>query len=299
MAEHYGAAVITVAVIDSGPSSMAWKVTAGDGRVLCLKDHRLRPLVRLKGEHEFMQRLRERGFAFSPRIVTGTAGDTVMEYRDRTYSLYEFIPSDPAFNWTEGGWSREQARSAGVALGVFHKAAEGWEALFGSADSGAEREWALAVLRRASGLFPHDVMISLSNFEDLLRGARVVASDKQTHGVVHGDYHPGNVLFRGSQVVGVLDYEYCRYDSRWFDVAYATMTFSFESMDPAFALAFLDGYAQEFERLDMLQLQPLVRLSAWLSAVWLIEQCQKGSAAHDHVLPALRKCMGIVSATLD
>jgi Ser/Thr protein kinase RdoA (MazF antagonist) len=249
-----------------------------------------------------MQALRARGFSGAPAVVPATTGDIIVEWRGRMYSLYEWIDSDRAFNWTEGGWSRAQARAAGLALGEFHRAADGVGVEFEFAESGGnggEREWALAVLQRASGLFPDDVMIALSNFEDLLRSARIVASDERTHGVIHGDYHPGNVLFRGEEVVGVLDYEYCRRDSQLFDVAYATMTFSFESMDAAFGLAFLDGYAERFERLEMKQLQPLVRLSAWLSGVWLIEQCQKGAAAHDEVLSALRKCMAIVSATLD
>lgn len=298
VAEHYGATGIAVQPIDSGPASAAWKVTCTAG-VFCFKELRLRAPERVAREHAFMRALREHGFAYAPQVEPATTGGDIVEFDGRRYALYRFIESDEAFVWTVGGWSREQAWAAGRALGEFHRAAAACGVDFAEEDGGGEREWALAVLRRASGMFPNDVMIALANFEDLLRSARVVASDARARGVVHGDYHPGNVLFCGGEVVGVLDYEYCRRDSRWFDVAYATMTFSFESMEPALGLALLDGYAESFERVSIEQLQPLVRLAAWLSAVWLIEQCQKGSAAHDEVLPALRKCMAILSATLD
>jgi Ser/Thr protein kinase RdoA (MazF antagonist) len=324
LAQQYGltAAGVDVRAIQAGPSSQAWRIDVrGDRRSFCLKDNKERSEGRLRAEHAFTAALREAGFGLAPEVVACTAGDTVVLQDGRAYALYRFIESDPVFNWTVGGWGKEEARAAGAALAEFHAYGERCrEALTtvgaavrlgelrpGLAESEPAtaqnlREWGLAVLRRASGLFPDDVMIRLGNFEEVLRSAFVVLSDVRTHGMIHGDFHPGNVLFSSGHVVGLLDYEYCRIDSRLFDVAYATMTFSFEHMDAAYALALLDGYNSKNEfgaALNIAQLQPLVRLSAWLSAVWLIEQCQKGAAGHDEVLPALRKCIAILAASLD
>lgn len=306
VAQHYGlsAAGIEAAPIVGGPSSEAWRVAVrADRRVYCLKSHRERGIDELKAEHALLSCLHEAGFPLSPAAVRHTTGDTAFLHHERAFALYRFIESDAPFVWTRGGWSIQQAHSAGIALAEFHSLASTCRDIVRTPAVTAEglRSWGLAVLQRASGLFPSDVMIRVSKFEEVLRGSFAVASDVRTHGVIHGDFHPGNVLYKGEQVVGVLDYEYCRVDSRLFDVAYATMTFSFENIDPAYSLAFLDGYnlRAKFGKMDIAELQPLVRLSAWLSAIWLIEQCQKDAAGHDEVLPALRKCIAILSATFD
>jgi Ser/Thr protein kinase RdoA (MazF antagonist) len=306
VASHYGvpAGSIDVKAIQAGPATRAWRIDVrADRRIYCLKLHRLLSLQDLQGEHKLLSSLQAAGFSLSPTVTPCTTGDTAFEEKEGVFAMYRFIESAPPFDWTRGGWSIEQAKLAGAALAEFHTYGAQCQALsLKAAVQAADlREWGLSVLQRASGMFPDDVMIKVSRFEDVLRGAFAIAADTRSHGVIHGDFHPGNVLYQDGQVVGVLDYEYCRVDSRLFDVAYATMTFSFEHMEAAYALAVLDGYNSrtQFAKMDMAELQPLVRLSAWLSGIWLIEQCQKGNAEHDEILPALRKCIAILSATLD
>ncbi|NYE75087.1 aminoglycoside phosphotransferase (APT) family kinase protein [Microlunatus parietis] len=38
--------------------------------------------------------------------------------------------------------------------------------------------------------------------------------------LMHGDYHPGNLLWRDGALTGVIDWNGARLGSRWFDVAY-------------------------------------------------------------------------------
>lgn len=42
----------------------------------------------------------------------------------------------------------------------------------------------------------------------------------------HGDYHPGNLLFQGDLVSGLLDFEFAQLTWAEFDLAYALLTFS-------------------------------------------------------------------------
>jgi homoserine kinase type II len=43
--------------------------------------------------------------------------------------------------------------------------------------------------------------------------------------VIHCDYHPGNLKFKGSQVVGLFDFDWSKIDYRCFDVALALFYF--------------------------------------------------------------------------
>jgi aminoglycoside phosphotransferase (APT) family kinase protein len=38
--------------------------------------------------------------------------------------------------------------------------------------------------------------------------------------LTHGDFHPGNVLWKGGRISGVVDWSEARLDTRWYDVAY-------------------------------------------------------------------------------
>ena len=42
---------------------------------------------------------------------------------------------------------------------------------------------------------------------------------------IHGDYHPGNVIFRENEVVGLLDFDFSRKDVPFEDLAYTLMMF--------------------------------------------------------------------------
>jgi len=44
--------------------------------------------------------------------------------------------------------------------------------------------------------------------------------------VIHGDWHPGNLIFRKDEVVGVIDYDSCRVAERAVDVANGLLHFS-------------------------------------------------------------------------
>jgi homoserine kinase type II len=78
--------------------------------------------------------------------------------------------------------------------------------------------------------------------------------------IIHSDWHPGNMLFRGPRVVAVIDYDSARLQQRVIDVANGALQFSIlgggedasawpEYMDESRFKQFLRGY-HELNQLD-------------------------------------------------
>ena len=79
--------------------------------------------------------------------------------------------------------------------------------------------------------------------------------DSWAEQVVHGDWHPGNMLFRGQKLVAVLDFDAARIAPRATDLANGMLQFSIvggrpnpadwpDYLDESKMVQFLDGYRQ-------------------------------------------------------
>src|SRR5207248_2996639 len=62
--------------------------------------------------------------------------------------------------------------------------------------------------------------------------------------MVHGDFHPGNLLFRNGTVKAILDYDYVRYEKPLYDLGYAAAIFCTNEQTYN---VFYKAYLQEFE----------------------------------------------------
>jgi Ser/Thr protein kinase RdoA (MazF antagonist) len=91
----------------------------------------------------------------------------------------------------------------------------------------------------------HDEIVAARRW--LLRFVEDVAAERELdETVVHGDYFRGNVLFRGSRAVGLIDFEEARLDWTAADLAGAVWEFckadDYETFDPTEAEAFVSAY---------------------------------------------------------
>ena len=79
--------------------------------------------------------------------------------------------------------------------------------------------------------------------------------------IIHGDWHPGNMLFRGGRVVVVLDFDSARQQTRIIDVANGLLQFSIlrGSSEPADWPSFFDGTRMRRFLKGYLAKQPLSR----------------------------------------
>jgi homoserine kinase type II len=214
--------------------------TGADGRgarfILTLYEKRVDP-ADLPFFIDLLDHLGARGCAV-PRFIADRQGVRLQQLCDRPACLIEFLAGVSVTEPTP-----PQARSAGAALGDLHRASEGfagtrrndlgpegWHRLAQACGSGFDqirpglRERVLAELDYLDRHWPTDL----------------------PHGVIHADLFPDNVLMKGDDVTGLIDFYFSCTDIRAYDVAVTHGSWCF-SVDggtfyPDRAQALMQGY---------------------------------------------------------
>lgn len=65
-------------------------------------------------------------------------------------------------------------------------------------------------------------------YYDAARRVTELGFDTWPRGIIHGDWHPGNLLFHRRQIVGVLDFDSARIEPRVVDIANACLQFAMD-----------------------------------------------------------------------
>lgn len=215
-----------VTPIRSGPGSIAWRVNANLG-TFCLKEHKRSPIERVREEHALIGAMRNAGYHLIPNVVPNNYSSTVTVSDDRVFALYDYVFSDPPFDWTNGKWGLGDCVTAGAALKEFHQ----WAAI-------------------ASGGKPF----------------------------IHGDFHPGNVLFKSASLVAVLDLDYCRIGNLRDDLAYGAALFGLNIANASYSQEKAEAFWKGYNRESAATVPPLgtirmeIRASIQVVADWLAEQ---------------------------
>ena len=157
----------------------------------------------------------------------GSTGQTMLVLDGNVYELFEYIPGD-GYNQ-----SLESTFEAGRVLALYHKLLENFTSAYepprGSyhgaeaVEKGFDR-----ILRHFAG---RKEIAGVCRFLlDSYRHARDSADDaglgEWPDQIVHGDWHPGNMLFRQKRVVAVIDYDSARCLPRVVDSANGALQFS-------------------------------------------------------------------------
>ena len=172
-----------------------------------------------------------------PRLI-GTKGDnnSMLQHHNAIYELFEYIRGSGYDN------SLDATASAGRTLGLFHKLLADYQAEY-EPPTGSYH--AARSVSKSFDAVPHtlakidpqaataqtDRITSVIQFlrssynEAALRVNEMGLSDWPMQ-FVHADWHPGNMLFRGSRVVAVIDYDSARIQQRVIDVANGALQFS-------------------------------------------------------------------------
>lgn len=199
--------------------------------------------------HALLNHLRAKRFSVPAVMPTRDGGDTMVLYNDRTYEMFEFVRGD-AFDG-----SLEAATHAGRTLGRYHAAvrdfSEEWIGLGTFHDSQGVRNGLNSIPTTTAG---HDSVIGREaemlamvqalheQYDEAAAAAREAGIGEAPRSVIHCDWHPGNMLFRGARVAVVLDFDSARTAERAIDVANGMLQFSIirGSGDPAQWPAFFD-----------------------------------------------------------
>jgi homoserine kinase type II len=214
---------------------------------------------RVAFSHSLQLHLAETGFPVPSLVGTRNDHNSLVQHHGRIYELFDYVRGRR--------YDRSPASTArvGAALGRLHRlldgfsspyepprgtyhAADGAEALFDQvvsavtvAEPGAERaplERTVSYLRQA--------------YVDAAQRVKEAGYESWPRTVLHGDWHPGNVLFRDGEVVAVLDFDSARIEPRMADVANGALQFSLTMTDP-------DDPLRWPERLDVERMRAFLR----------------------------------------
>jgi homoserine kinase type II len=176
--------------------------------------------------HAVQSRLGQRGFPLPRLLGTRTDGRTALELSGYVYEVFEFVPGNTYDS------SLDATGDAGRLLAHFHRMLESFDtrpfnpstATFHNSRSLLEQLGAVA-----DRLSEADRAVA-----DRLRGAYAdAAHDVEALGIagwpiqlIHADWHPGNMVYKGSRVIAVIDYDTVRLAPRVVDIANGALQFS-------------------------------------------------------------------------
>ena len=327
IADRFDLNEVSLTPIRSGPLSIAWKCQgsySSESVVWCVKGHRTKKIVTIESESEFTALWQAHVGELIPKTIPASDGSLWFSLGDKYFSAHEFVSSDEPFDWTQSAWSASQTRAAAGGLATFHTGAETVRAAMGanslrfagSVMPRVGRVFSTAITSVTDELRREDPLLNsipskvlLAEFSQLLLDLESKPSNLR---LVHGDFHPGNLLFRGDQLAAILDLEDVHYEDVLFDVGYGALSFagrwgrideqvnSGGFLDGELMSAFLAGYNElafksEHASID----RPLteadiarhLRLAGFLVLQWLLEMYVKEPGARPGLSNPLRDCL--------
>ena len=214
-------------------------LTCGDGRELLLKrraPERSDP-SRVAFAHAVQADLVAAGVpAVAP--IAAVDGVTYIEQRGHIYELFPFVSGHRPDR------SERTARSAGNMLAIIHQAVSPEDYPSAPVGPGYHRVRDVLRLERVLmnrlGTTPQRAQRTaelsrylIRAYADSGRRARAAGYDTSPDAVLHGDWHPGNLLMEEDAIHGIIDFEAARVEPRVVDIANAALQFAHEPIrDP-------------------------------------------------------------------
>ncbi|MDP9172482.1 MAG: phosphotransferase [Planctomycetota bacterium] len=182
--------------------------------------------------HSLQLYLANQQFPLPHLIGTKTDNNSMLQWRNGVYELFEFIPGQ--------GYPQtlEATFDSGHILAVYHKLLEEfkseWQPSTGSYHAAPSVEQSLRSI--AAGLplgadnenkDVHTLLsFLLSAYRKAAEKVQALGIDNWPKQIVHADWHPGNMIFRDNRVVAVIDYDSARLLPRIIDIANGSLQFS-------------------------------------------------------------------------
>ncbi len=182
--------------------------------------------------HNVQKQLADHGFPVAGLIHT-LDGETIVEHEGRVYELFKYIRGS-RFDKTN-----PQAAEAGRVLAHFHDLLK----TFPKEPSMQRRTYHVGskvyeVLDDLKGILQnqenHSQLTGLDQTIEFLSNAYNQAYESVDRVeltslpqcVVHGDWHPGNMLYKSDEIIAVIDFDSIRYSPRITDIANGALQFS-------------------------------------------------------------------------
>jgi homoserine kinase type II len=284
---HYDIGVIHQAKPLSAGSRRAPKlvITSERGKFLLKRRHKGKDdLYHVAFAHAIQSRLSEMEFPLAPLVATCDEKNTILHLNNRIYELFEFVSG------SRYDGSAEATADTGRQLANFHRYltdfAEksptlqsygdgAWKPLRGSFhDSSTVRTHLKTTGTEKAAGQDKKLQRTAETLMTLYNASSIRVSelgfDSWPEQIVHGDWHPGNMLFSNHQLTAVLDFDSVKIASTVTDLANGMLQFSIvgnrpnpadwpDYLDQAKLVQFLNGYRKVIE-LDKNQLNSLLDL---------------------------------------
>lgn len=237
------------------------KVWSTEGTFLLKRRSTARhPLARIRFAHSIQASLEREGYPVAHLMRVRETGSALVLLGDHAYELFRYIEGDRYDR------SSHSAARAGEALGELHRLtrAMDWSAAPPASfhDSPSVR---LALDHVAEAIARIEPDCDRPWLDELSRELRMLYTRageevellglrRLERAVVHGDWHPGNLIFRDGRVVGVIDFDSARAEPWVTEVANGMLQFALHGMtsmsphewpddlDPRRLRSFLTGY---------------------------------------------------------
>lgn len=273
---HYDLGEIRAVYEFQKGSSRSPKVLLETGRGRYLLKRRARGRddpYRVAFSHDVQLFLQAAGFPTARLVGTARGNNSMVQLNDRVYEVFEFVEGE-AFDRTP-----PPCESAGRLLarlhGLVREYQPRWPApVWSFHDDGAVRRRLELLGERGIGPAAAGELRRLYD----VAGASAARARRPHHGsapgaqLLHGDWHPGNMIFRDGRVAAVLDFDGARSGLPLHDLAAGVLQFSLtrvrtnpdhwpDALDAGRFAAFLRGYgpgAGELAGLPGLMVEALV-----------------------------------------
>ncbi|MCK4626520.1 MAG: phosphotransferase [Phycisphaerae bacterium] len=182
--------------------------------------------------HQIQLHLAGENFPLPHLIGTRPDNNSMLVLNDRIYELFEFVQG----KGYDG--SLDATFDAGRILGLYHKLLANFQGDYHPPKGSYHGASAVgeAILNTTTSLpldarpEPDVLMDTVKYLEQAYLRCTVEANKAGLKDwpmqIVHGDWHPGNMLFRGKLVAAVIDYDTARLQQRVIDLANGTIQFS-------------------------------------------------------------------------
>jgi Ser/Thr protein kinase RdoA (MazF antagonist) len=256
---HYDIGVIHLARPLAAGSKRAPKVVINSERGKFLLKRRSKgkdDLFHVAFAHAVQARLTEMDFPLAPLVPTADEQNTILRLNNHVYELFEFVTG------TRYDGSAEATADTGRQLANFHRYltdfAREWRPPESSFhDSSTVRMYLKATGTEKAAGYDQKLRKTAETLMEIYNASSVRVSelgfDFWPEQIVHGDWHPGNMLFSNNRLVALLDFDSVKIASPITDLANGMLQFSIvgsrpnpaewpDYLDQAKLVQFLNGY---------------------------------------------------------
>jgi homoserine kinase type II len=273
---HYNVGVIHKVLPLPGGSKRAPKmiITSEQGKFLLKRRLRVKDdFLRVSFSHTVQSYLCEKTFPVAPLIATTDGSSTILQLNNHIYEFFGFVSG------SRYDGSAEATIEAGRQLAKFHQYLADftfkWELVKSSFHDSAIVRKHLKTIGTSRGAEPDkkmreiaDVLTGLYNSSSV--NVNELGFDSWKQQVVHGDWHPGNMLFSNRRLIALVDFDSVKLAPPVTDLANGMLQFSIvgdrpnpadwpDYLDQAKLVQFLNGYREIIEP-DKSKLDSLISL---------------------------------------